>query len=116
MKNPKTSRFSILFLVAIVSLQSCIIKDAKPKDCVVKEVTIARISEGSSYDIRLYDGNTDYYYINRGLETGLTMEGLSKDILNKKVTLHLYKFKFGIESEHVSQLAVEDKIIFTEFK
>jgi len=43
------------------------------------------------------------------------MEGLTEEILNKKVTLHLYKFKFGIESEHVSQLAVEDKIIFTEF-
>ncbi len=45
---------------------------------------------------------SDYYYINRGLESGGTKEGLTEAILNKKVTLHLYKFKFGIESEHVS--------------
>ena len=114
MKSLKISHVVIL-LLALSSLQSCVINNATPEDCVVKEVTIAKITEGSSYDIKLYDGKSDYYYINRGLETGLTMEGLTKAILNKKVTLHLYKFKFGIESEHVSQLAVEDKIIFTEF-
>lgn len=108
------SFYALMFIVAI-SLQSCLIQNASPKDCVVKEVTITEIKEGSSYDIKLFDGNSDYYYINRGLQTGLTMEGVSEAILNKKVTLHVYKFKFGIESEHVSQLAVGDKIIFTEF-
>ena len=116
MKNLKISHIAILLLISLVSLQSCVINNAKPEDCIIKEVTITEITEGSSYDIKLYDGKSDYYYINRGLETELSIEGLTEDILNKKVTLHLYKFKFGIESEHVSQLAIEDKIIFTEFK
>ena len=116
MKNLKTAVGSLAFLLVVGLFQSCVINNAKPENCIVKEITVTEITEGSSFDIKLYDGKTDYYYINRGLETGLTMEGLTEAILNKKVTLHLYKFKFGIESEHISQLAVEDSIIFTEFK
>ena len=115
MKNLKTALLSLAFLLVITSLFSCIISNAKPEDCVAKEITVTEITEGSSFDIKLYDGKTDYYYINRGLETGGTMEGFTEAILNKKVTLHLYKFIFGVESEHVSQLAIEDTIIFTEF-
>lgn len=115
MKNLKVLHHGLLILAILLSLQSCIINNAKPENCVTKDIMVAEIHEGSSYDIRLYDGKGDYYYINRGLENGLTMEGITEAILNKKVTLHLYKFKFGIESEHISQLTVDDKIIFTEF-
>lgn len=107
-------KFSVCFF-ALLLLNSCIINNPQPEDCVVKEITVSEIIEGSSYDIKLYDGKSDYYYINRGLENGLTMQQMNDQVLGKKVNLHVYKFWFGVESEHVSQLSMGDQIIFSEF-
>ena len=95
---------------------SCIINNPGPEDCEIVLAKIIRISEGSSYDIVFHSENGDYFYINRGLEQGLNLEDLNTDVLNKSVTLHLAKIMGGlIVSEHISQLAIEDEIIFTEF-
>jgi hypothetical protein len=95
-------------------LTSCIIQDAQPEDCETKDILVTKIMEGSTYDIVFKEKNSDRYYINRGLEQGLTIEDLEEKLLNKKVTLHLYKFWFGT-SEHISQLTVDGNVLFTEF-
>ena len=95
---------------------SCIIQNPKPEDCVTEMVTIVKITEGSSYDIVFHDDGTDYFYINRGLEHGLNLDSLRAKVLNKTVTLHLAKVLGGITSEHISQLAIGDEILYTEFK
>ncbi len=99
----------VLFL-----LNACIIKNAKPEDCELKEITVSKIYEGSTKDIVFSETNGDFYYINRGLEEGLTIGALEQKVLNKKVTLHLANTMLGT-SGHISQLAVESEIIFTEF-
>lgn len=104
----------IVLLLSVFILKSCVIKDPKPEDCLVKEITVSDIYEGTSYDIVLKDNGTDAYYINRGLENGLTIEGLKATVLNKKVTLHLPKFTIGT-SEHIAQLAIGNDLIYTEF-
>jgi hypothetical protein len=109
-----SSAFIIYILLAFL-LNSCIIQDPKPDECKVVEVTVSEIYEGTSYDIVIRDNGTDKFYINRGLENGLTIEGLKKKILNKKVTLHLPEFIVGT-SEHIAQLALENDIIYTEFE
>jgi len=96
-------------------MASCIIKNPKPEDCVVQTVKIVKITEGSSNDIVFHDDGTDFFYINRGLERGLNLDSLNAQVLNKTVTLHLAKVFGGITSEHISQLAIGDEIIFTEF-
>ena len=106
---------SILVLVFLLTFTSCIIQNTKPEDCVIETAKIIKISEGSSYDIVFHDDGTDYYYINRGLERGLNLDSLNAKVLNKTVTLHLVKVLGGITSEHISQLAIGDEIIFTEF-
>ena len=107
---------SILALIVMISLNSCIINNPKPEDCVVQNVKIIEITEGSTFDIVFHDDGTDYYYINRGLERGLNLDTLRAKVLNKTVTLHLAKVLGGaVISEHISQLAVNDEIIFTEF-
>ena len=105
-----------LIIGSILLLKSCIIQNPEPKDCVVVNVKITKISEGSSYDIVFHDDGTDFYYINRGLERGLNLDSLKTKVLNKTVTLHLAKIMGGITSEHISQMAVGDDIIFTEFE
>ena len=106
---------TMLLVFVMMLLQSCIINNPDPDDCVVKDIKVVKITEGGVKDLVLHEANGDFYYINRGLESGFTMEGAKEVILNKTVTLHLYKFWFGVESEHISQLEVDGKIIYSEF-
>lgn len=105
----------ILLLLALPFLfSSCIIQNAQPEDCVTKEIFVREIKDGGTFDILFKENSDDRYYINRGLEQGLTLEELEEKVLNKKVTLHLYKFWFGT-SGHISQLTVDGDVLFTEF-
>lgn len=115
----KSMSFKVFFWLILLSLfltKSCIIQNTKPEDCLVINTKIIKITEGSDYDIFFHDNNNDFYYINRGLEQGLNLEALNTKVLNKSVTLHLAKVMGGIKtSNHISQMAIEDHIIFTEF-
>ena len=81
----------------------------------MKEVVISEVYEGTTFDIVFVDRGGDRYYINRGLEQGLTIPQLKEQVLNKKVTLHLPLLLPGT-SEHIVQLAVAEDIVFTEFE
>ena len=100
----------------LLALKSCIIQNPKPEECVVKTIKVTKITEGGVKDIVFHDAGTDYYYINRGLEQGLNLDSLKTKVLNKTVTLHLAKVLGGVTSEHISQIAFEDEIIYTEFR
>lgn len=105
--------FALLFFLVI---SSCIISNPKPENCEVVTASIAKIVEGSTYDIVFVTSNNDRYYINRGLEQGLNLDDLNTAVLNKSVTLHLAKIIGGsVTSAHIAQLAVGNNIIFTEF-
>ncbi|MAP53664.1 hypothetical protein [Altibacter sp.] len=95
-------------------LNGCVIHEPTPDQCIVKNSTIIKISEGTSFDIVFTDTNNDSYYINRGLERGLSIDDLRSKVLDKNVTLHLPAFG-GIASEHIAQLEFNDTIIYTEF-
>lgn len=101
-------------LIILTTPCSCIINNPKPEECVVEEVTITDVKEGSSFDIVFYASNGDRYYINRGLEQGLALNSIKKIAINQKATLHLPKFAVGV-SEHIAQLTIADSIIYTEF-
>mgnify|MGYP001828561198 FL=1 len=110
----KSIQFSILITLFFI-LNSCIIQNPKPEECVVIETTLLKIKEGSTFDIVFFD-RSDRYYINRGIELGLILDSLNAKVLNKTVTLHLPKVLGGMAtSEHIAQLAVGNEIIFTEF-
>lgn len=109
--------FKLIILIVLLCFNSCIIKDPKPEQCIVESKKIVNIKEGASYDIVFSDNQGDHYYINRGLERGLNLDSLNAKVLNKTVTLHLAKVLGGFAtSEHISQLSVNDAIIFTEFE
>jgi len=115
-------KFRILFLIvpilAVVAiifvLKGSIIQNPSPEDCQLKEMTVSKIYEGGVKDIVFANANGDFYYINRGLERGLTLAEMEEKVLNKKVTLHLANTVMGT-SNHIAQLAVENDVIFTEF-
>ena len=111
--NSIIKKISLLFALALL-LNSCMISNPKPEDCEIKEIQVAKIYEGGVKDIVFAEENGDFYYINRGLEQGYTLEDLEAKVLNKKVTLHLPNIIMGT-SNHIAQLEVGDEIIFTEF-
>lgn len=116
MKKAFKSILSFFALLSFFCFTSCIINNTKPKDCEVISAKIVKITEGTSYDIVFQDAGGDRYYINRGLEQGLNLDSLNVAVLNKTVTLHLAKILGGaVTSEHISQLAINDAIIFIEF-
>lgn len=92
-----------------------IIRNTTPEGCEVKELVVTKVYEGGVKDIVFENTEGDFFYINRGLERGYTLEGLETQVLNKKATLHLAKVLNGMTSNHISQLAVEGKVLFTEF-
>ena len=102
------------FLISFV-LVSCIIQNPKKEDCEVKQITVTRIYEGGVKDIVFAEKDGSFYYINRGLEQGFTLEGFEKKVLHKEVTIHLASTIMGSSTNHISQIAIGDNILFTEF-
>jgi hypothetical protein len=85
-----------------------------PEDFDIVTAKIIKIAPKNSYDIVFYDDDATSYYINHGLENELNLDSLNVKVLNKTVTLHLERLFFGT-SNVIAQLAIDDKIIFTEF-
>ena len=100
--------------ILLLGLQGCVITDPKPEDCQTKQIVVRSISEGPSNDIVFYADNGDFYYINRGLEKGLELDGLRDSLLNKSVNLHLANTLMG-SSNHIAQLSVDGQVVYTEF-
>ncbi|MFC4635268.1 hypothetical protein ACFO3O_15265 [Dokdonia ponticola] len=94
---------------------SCLIQNPKIEDSEIKEITVTRVYEGGVKDIVFAEANGKFYYINRGLERGYTLEGFREKVLNKNVTLHLANTAIGSRSNHISQIAIGDTVLFTEF-
>jgi len=114
---PVVPIIAAFFVLFILFIGSWVITSPQPKGCQVITIKIIKITEGSSYDIVFHDDGTDKYYINRGLEYGLNLDNLNATVLNKTVTLHLPKLLGGlVTSEHIAQLAINDQVIYTEFK
>ncbi|WP_338732641.1 hypothetical protein [Mangrovimonas cancribranchiae] len=98
-----------------IFIKSLFVDDTITVDsCVTEREKITKISKGTSNDIVFEAASGDKYYINRGLDHGLNLDSLNAKVLNKTVTLHLAKLWLGT-SEHIAQLQVDNKIIYTEF-
>lgn len=101
-------------LLIYIAMNFMVIKDPTLEDCLVRQIEVVKIEEGSDYDIFFTDADGDRYYINRGLERGLKLNSLKNIVLNQQATIHLPKFAVGV-SGHIAQLTVKDSIVYTEF-
>src|SRR5690606_30207269 len=101
-------------LLSVLLLQSCIV-NPDPDSCEIVTMKVTKIYEGGGVkDIVIDNSENKQCYINRGLESGLEIETLKHELLNKEVTLHLAKTVLGA-SRHIAQLAVNDSIYYSEF-
>jgi hypothetical protein len=86
------------------------------KDCLVAKGIVAKIEEGSSFDVIFTLHTNQKFYINRGLENGLNIDSLRKYILLQEVTIKYpdYTAPFGAAAIHLSKLEHGEKILYSE--
>lgn len=83
---------------------------------------VANISEGPGYDVRfVLEDDTKLYYINRGLERGLSLEGLRRTLLGKTVTLDAHDMPWSpLDPQNnvipVARVSFADEVIFSAFE
>lgn len=108
------------FILLSTIFRPVIIPDSEDK-CLKVEGVVSSINEGGVKDIafRLKE-NSNLYYINRGLEQGLTLESLKDRLIGEPVTILYPKHTtlFGSEhsTNHLSVLKHKGEVIFTEIK
>ena len=106
---------SILLATIATVMTSCMIQNPDKEDCFIVEMNVTDISEGGVKDLVFHNAEGDFYYINRGLENGFTLDTAKEAILNKNATLHIVETWLGSESKHVAQLTVDGEVLYTEF-
>lgn len=108
--------FILFVILALRPITTPYMKDCKSVTGVIQSIK----GHEPSADINLRIGNGVHYYINRGLERGLTVESLKKEILNKEVILHYADHWTPLDPydkvRHVSRITVENSIIYNEIK
>ena len=115
MKGLRIALIMLIPLFAVVFfMKGYIIQNPTPEDCEIKEILVSKVYEGGVKDIAFSHADGSVYYINRGLEQGMTLKSMEEKLLNKKVTLHLAKTVAGT-SRHIAQLAIDETVIYTEF-
>lgn len=117
----KSIRNAIIIVGLVVFMpfllfKSCVIQNTKPEECDVVTAKIVELREHPSLDIGFTGDRGETFYINRGIESGLNLDSLNAKVLNKTVTLHLAKIMGGVTSRHIAQLALDEEVIYTEFK
>ncbi len=85
------------------------------KDCLVIKGKVLEIHEGGAKDIvfRL-SGDDRTFYVNRGIERGLTLERLRTELLGKEITIKYPRYwtPLGNSSKHISKIESSGRIIF----
>jgi len=95
------------------------VRNVKPEDVLEIKGKVIKVEEGSGFDIVItLENDSHYYYINRGLQSGLSIDKLRNDILNKAITLYPVKrwtiFTRDGVMGHISKLMIGDHILFNE--
>ena len=116
--------FSIVFILFVIFMWAMIqtfrpVRDVQPKDVLKISGIVTDVKEGPGFDIVItLEGDEHYYYINRGLQLGLTIEEIQQEILNRPVTLYPIKrwtiFTRDGNMGHISKLMINDRVIYNE--
>jgi len=110
----------ILMLIVGVSVFGPVPIVTEDEALVVTGV-VESVHEGTSFDvvIRLVD-QSRRYYINRGLERGLSMHDLEDKLVGKEAILKYPKYWTPLDwngsTVHISKVEVGDEVIFNELK
>lgn len=117
-------KFEILIFLAIIIAGVFILFrpiSISRDNSIVFNTIVYKISMGSENNIifKLDQGN-GIYYINHGLDKGLNLDSLQKELINQKVTVLYLKSGFAggfssvASTKHITELRMGDKVIYSE--
>ncbi|MES3017499.1 MAG: hypothetical protein V4721_06970 [Bacteroidota bacterium] len=82
---------------------------------------VYKVGEGSEGNVILkLDNGTGIYYINHGLQKGLDLDTLKKQLINHKVTVFYLKNSFVsgfspvASTKYITELRLGEKVIYSE--
>ncbi|RZS99628.1 hypothetical protein [Aquimarina brevivitae] len=118
--------FAIVAVIFVVVMALAIqtfrpVRNVTSEDILKITGTVTDVQEGSGFDIVItLQDDPHYYYINRGLQLGLSVQELQDQIQNKTVTLYPVKrwtiFTTDGNMGHIAKLTYKDKTLFNEIK
>jgi hypothetical protein len=95
---------------------------ANPSNCgaVVGKVESVKAGDGPGDILVTFSGDNDYYYINRGLENGIRLEVLSKQLVDKTAKVYYIKhwslLNFNSKTRHIARIEVGEQLVYNEWK
>lgn len=108
----------ILFAAILIFRPVPIVKEEKA--LVVKGEVIGVFEGGVKDVVFLLKDNPQRYYINRGLENGLNLHELKKNLMGREITLKYPKYWTPLDwnnrIRHVSKLEFNGEVLFNELK
>jgi hypothetical protein len=110
----------LLFGLTVLILRPVPIPDEE-QDCLTVKGTVAQIYEAGTMDaVFELEGQDRKFYINRGLEQGLKLEGLRANLIGKEITIKYPNYWTPLDpvnySRHISKLVADGKTIYTEIE
>ncbi len=89
--------------------------NTSPENCHKIADTAEYFEAGSSHDIIVRLKNVDgYFYINRGLERGLTIDQLNNELQGREIELW-YARSWKMKGGHVTKLQTVGKDVYNEW-
>lgn len=127
MNSKQGSRGKWRWVVAIVLLigivySSLPLPAASSSNCEPVEGKVVKVENGSgASDVVIVLANDNaYYYINRGLDRGVKLDALAKQLVDKTVTVYYIKhwsiLNFSGKTRHVARIVVNDEVAYNEWK
>lgn len=123
MKNLSGKTAIIIFTLLIITLLYLAFRPipVSRDNSIVINTTIDKVSQGSEDNIILKLNNTSgIFYINHGLQKGLNLDTLQKELQNREVSVLYLKSNFfsGFSpvkgTKYITELKLGDKVIYSE--
>lgn len=120
----KASRLFFLFGLPLFVIGVLILRPVPivtESECEAVTGVVANVYEGSRFDVcfRLKDSDK-LYYINRGLEQGLELDELRRDLVGREITLKYPRYWTPLDpvnaTRHISKLEFGERVLFDETK
>jgi len=97
------------------------VPEAKENNCQEARGTVKHIFEAGTKDVVFKLNETDKtFYINRGLEQGLDLERLRRELVNQEVLIKYPKYWTPLDpfnkTRSIAQLQNANKVIFSKIK
>ena len=123
MKNLSGKPLIIIFTVLIIALLYLAFRPipVSRDNSIVINTTIDKVSQGSEDNIIFKLNNASgIFYINHGLQKGLDLDTLQKELVNHEVSVLYLKSNFfsGFSpvkgTKYITELKLGDKVIYSE--